>query len=162
MERVIGSRRTGVHMGRKGFSTIEMIIVVILIGIIATIGFPRLRRGLEKQNIRSAKAAVVTMVATARGVAIQRGCTATLNLSADSVWVTACGITGNPPPASVLVGTSKQIGGSNRVTLSSTQATINYDPRGIRVRFQPTTIRIIGPTYQDSVVINEVGKVKRI
>ncbi len=36
-------------MGRKGFSMIEMIIVVILIGVIASIGFPRLRDGLEKQ-----------------------------------------------------------------------------------------------------------------
>jgi len=37
-------------MGRKGFSTIEMIIVVILIGIIASIGFPRLRDGLESRT----------------------------------------------------------------------------------------------------------------
>ena len=64
-------------MRRKGFTTIEMIIVVILIGVIAAIGFPRLRDGLEKQNVRSAKALIATMVATARGAAIQRGCAAT-------------------------------------------------------------------------------------
>ena len=34
-------------MGRKGFSTIELITVIILIGVIASIGFPRLRDGLE-------------------------------------------------------------------------------------------------------------------
>ena len=60
-------------MGRRGFSMIEMIIVVILIGLIAAIGFPRLRDGLEKQNIRSAKALIATLAATARGAAIQRG-----------------------------------------------------------------------------------------
>jgi len=90
-------------MGRKGFSTIEMIIVVILVGLIASIGFPRMRRGLEKQRIRSTKALIATMVATARGTAIQRGCVATINFATDSVWVTACGLTGNPPPANVLV-----------------------------------------------------------
>jgi len=47
------------------------------------------------------------------------------------------------------------------VTLSASQATITYDPRGMRLNFQPTTVRVIGPTYQDSVVINELGKVKR-
>ena len=148
-------------MGRKGFSTIEMIIVVILIGIIASIGFPRLRRGLEKQRIRNTKALLATMVATARATAIQRGCVATLNFAVDSVWVTACGLVGNPPPATVLVGTAKRVKADVNVTLSYTASTIRYDPRGMRLTFQPTTVRVIGPTYQDSVVINELGKVKR-
>ena len=148
-------------MGRKGFSTIEMIIVVVLIGIIASIGFPRLRRGLEKQRIRNTKALLATMVATARATAIQRGCVATLNFAVDSVWVTACGLVGNPPPATVLVGTAKRVKADVNVTLSYTASTVRYDPRGIRLTFQPTTVRVIGPTYQDSVVINELGKVKR-
>jgi len=148
-------------MGRKGFSTIEMIIVVVLIGIIASIGFPRLRRGLEKQRIRNTKALLATMVATARATAIQRGCVATLNFAVDSVWVTACGLVGNPPPASVLVGTARRVKDDVNVTLSYTTSTIRYDPRGMRLTFQPTTVRVIGPTYQDSVVINELGKVKR-
>lgn len=148
-------------MGRNGFSTIEMIIVVILIGIIATIGYPRLSRGLEKQNVRSTKALVATMVATARGTAIQRGCLSVLNFAPDSVWVTACGVTGNPPPASVLVGTTKRVRQEYNIRIASTHPTITYDPRGMRMLFQQTQVRVIGPHYQDSVVINELGKVKR-
>lgn len=146
-------------MGRKGFTTIEMIVVVILIGIIASIGFPRLRDALEKQNIRSAKALMATMVATARGAAIQRGCPATLSMTVDSAWVTACGV--NPPAASVQVGTKKLIGDDFGVTLSPSNATIVYDPRGIAAVFQSTTVQIIGPHYTDSVVVNQVGKVIR-
>jgi len=59
-------------MSRKGFSIIEMVVVIILIGLIASIGFPRLRDSLEKQNVRSAKALIATLAATARGAAIQR------------------------------------------------------------------------------------------
>lgn len=146
-------------MGRKGFSTIEMIIVVILIGVIASIGFPRLRDGLEKQNVRSSKALIATLVATARATAIQRGCAATLNLSADSAWVTACGV--NPPAASVAVGTKKLVGSEFSVTLSPSAASIVYDPRGIATAYQVTTVRVIGPHYRDSVIVNELGKVKR-
>jgi prepilin-type N-terminal cleavage/methylation domain-containing protein len=146
-------------MGRKGFSMIEMLVVVILIGIIATIGFPRLRDGLEKQNVRSAKALIATLAATARGAAIQRGCSATLNLTVDSIWVSACGV--NPPAASVQVGTKKLVGDDFSVTLSSTAASVVYDPRGISTVFQPTTVYVTGPQYSDSVVINEVGRVSK-
>jgi len=146
-------------MSRKGFSTIEMIIVVVLIGVIATMAFPRLRRALEKQNIRSAKALLATLAATARGTAVQRGCSATLNLTVDSVWVTACGV--NPPAASVQVGTKKLVGREFSVTLNPSAATVVYDPRGMATVFQTTSVRIIGPNYQDSVVINQLGKVTR-
>jgi len=146
-------------MSRKGFSIIEMVVVIILIGLIASIGFPRLRDSLEKQNVRSAKALIATLAATARGAAIQRGCSATLNMTVDSIWVTACGV--NPPAASVQVGTKKLVGDEFNVTLNSTAATVVYDPRGITTQFQTTTIRVIGPNYRDSVMINEVGRVSK-
>jgi len=92
-------------MGRKGFSMIEMIIVVILIGVIASIGFPRLRDGLREAKRPQREGADRDVAATARGAAIQRGCSATLNMTVDSIWVTACGV--NPPAASVQVGTKK-------------------------------------------------------
>jgi prepilin-type N-terminal cleavage/methylation domain-containing protein len=146
-------------MRRNGFSIIELMIVIILVGLIASIGFPRLRDGLEKQNVRSSKALIATLAATARGTAIQRGCAATLNVTGDSVWVTACGV--NPPAALVQVGTKKLVGREFNVQLSSTNGSVIYDPRGISTSYQPTTIRVIGPHYRDSVMINELGKVKR-
>ncbi|HEY3220523.1 MAG TPA: GspH/FimT family pseudopilin [Gemmatimonadales bacterium] len=148
-------------MGRKGFSLIEMMFVFVLAGVIMAIGFPRLRNSLEKQNIRSSKALIATLVATARGAAISRGCPATLNMTNDSVWVTACGLTGNPPPASVAVGTKKLVGEEFSVTLAPSTASVVYDPRGIATQFVARTVRVIGAHYTDSVVINEVGKVTR-
>jgi len=146
-------------MGRKGFSLIEMMFVFVLAGVIMAIGFPRLRNSLEKQNIRSSKALLATLVATARGSAVQRGCSATLNLTADSVWVTACGV--NPPAASVQIGTKKLVGSEFGVTLAPSAASVVYDPRGITTGFQTTSVRIVGPHYTDSVIINSVGKVIR-
>ena len=148
-------------MGSKGFSLIEMMFVFVLVGVIAAIGFPRLQNGLEKQNIRSSKALIATLAATARGAAIQRGCSATLNLSVDSIWVTACGVTGNPPPAVTQVGTKKLVGDEFNVTLAPTGGSVVYDPRGVSTQFVTRTIVIIGAHYRDSVVINQVGKVIR-
>lgn len=146
-------------MARRGFTFIEMMTVIVLMGIIAAFGIPRLRGALEKQNVRNSKAAIATLVATARSVAVQRGCASTLNLNADSVWVTACGV--NPPAASVVVGTKKFVASTYGVRLSPSAATIGYDPRGISTMFQTTVVGVIGPMYRDSVVINQVGKVVR-
>ena len=146
-------------MGRRGFSLIEMMFVFVLAGVIMAIGFPRLKNGLEKQNIRNSKALLTTLVATARGTAVQRGCNATLNMTADSVWVTACGV--NPPAASVTVGTKKLVGSEFSVTLVPSAAAIVYDPRGLRTSFATTSVRIVGAHYTDSVIINQVGKVTR-
>ena len=148
-------------MGRKGFSLIEMMFVFVLAGVIMAIGYPRLRNGLEQQNIRSSKALLATLAATARGTAVQRGCNATLNMTTDSVWVTACNLT--PPFAQTQVGTKKLVGEEFGVTLTPSVASIVYDPRGIRSPFaaSPSSVRITGAHYSDSVVINEVGKVTR-
>ena len=146
-------------MGRKGFSLIEMMFVFVLAGVIMAIGFPRLKDSLEKQNIRSSKALLATLAATARGTAVQRGCNATLNMTTDSIWVTACSLT--PPFNAVQVGTKKLVGEEFGVTLVPSTASIVYDPRGIRSQFQATSIRIVGAHYTDSVVINQVGKVTR-
>lgn len=146
-------------MDRKGFSLIEMMFVFVLAGVIMAIGYPRLRNSLEKSNIRSSKALLSTLVATARGTAVQRGCNATLNMTVDSVWVTACGV--NPVAASVTVGTKKLVGSEFGVSLVPSSASIVYDPRGIRTQFLSTSVKIVGAHYTDSVVINQVGKVIR-
>src|SRR5207248_3255905 len=77
-------------MQRSGFTTIEMVIVVVLIGLIAAIGFPKIRQSLDKANVRSARAAVGTLAATARAAAIQRGCPGVIHFLATNatVWVT--------------------------------------------------------------------------
>ena len=146
-------------MGRKGFSLIEMMFVFVLAGVIMAIGFPRLRNSLEKQNIRNSKALLTTLVATARGTAVQRGCNATLNMTTDSVWVTACQVNGTG--TNVLVGTKKLVGSEFGVGLAPSGASIVYDPRGIATVFAQTSIRITGAHYADSVLINPLGKVIR-
>src|SRR2546428_14170736 len=81
----------GTCMKRSGFTTIEMVIVVVLIGIIAAIGFPKIRQSLDKANVRSARAAVGTPAAPARAAAIQAGGPGGVHLLATNAtaWVTA-------------------------------------------------------------------------
>jgi prepilin-type N-terminal cleavage/methylation domain-containing protein len=149
-------------MRRSGFTTIEMVIVVVLIGLIAMIGFPKISKMLDKTNVRSARDAVGTLAGTARAAAIQRGCRSALHFTASpsTVWVTtAC-------PAKVdTVSGVQDLYARFKVTLSASRDSVQYDPRGLSMDGfnSNTVVRLTGSntTNQDSVMINPIGKVVR-
>ena len=151
-------------MRRNGFTTIEMIIVVVIIGVITTIAFPRLKDGLDRENRRSMRAALATYVALARGAAVARSCRSNVHLVSGAnsrVWVTTCRTS---PPGSTARDT---IAGpeftENRWNhrFQSGKDSITFDSRGLRMTMVRTTItiRTKGDVVRDSVVVNEVGKV---
>ena len=147
-------------MTRRGFTVIEMVIVVAIIGIITLIGFPKIRRTLDKTNLRSARDAVGTLAGTARAAAIQRGCRGVLHFTSNTVWVTtAC-------PAKVdTVSGVQDLYARFKVTMSTSRDSVQYDPRGLSMDgFNSNTVaRLTGSvtTNKDSVMINPIGKVVR-
>ena len=149
-------------MKRSGFTTIEMVIVVVLIGIIAAIGFPKIRQSLDKANVRSARAAVGTLAATARAAAVQRGCPAVIHFVATNatVWVTT-----NCQTKVDTVSGVQQLGTRFKVTMVATRDSVRYDPRGLSLDnlTTNTVVRFTGSVSSntDSTVINPLGKVIR-
>jgi prepilin-type N-terminal cleavage/methylation domain-containing protein len=149
-------------MNRSGFTVIEMAIVVTLIGIIALIGFPKIRQSLDKANVRSARVAVGTMAATARAAAIQRGCPAVIHFSASNatVWVTTNCVTKVDTVSGV-----QQLGPRFNVMLVATQDSLRFDPRGLSMDNLSgnTVITFTGNSASnvDSTVISPIGKVIR-
>src|SRR3989442_971631 len=100
------------RMERSGFTTIELIIVVLIIGVIAAIGFPKIRGTLDKTNVRSARVYLSTQLITARATAVQRGCYAVVHFTSGAsgaIWVTAC------PRRMPGAGTVDTIGGGEQL-----------------------------------------------
>ena len=148
-------------MTRSGFSTIEMAIVLAIIGIIALIGFPKIRQTLDKTNVRSARTAVGTMITTARQAAIQRGCVGVVHFATTNgtVWVT----TVCPAKLDTVSGV-QQLWKRFNVGLVATRDSLRYDPRGLsmdNLGSTNTVIRLTGTvsTAIDSVIVNPMGKV---
>src|SRR5207253_420310 len=100
----------GIGMRRLGFTTIEMIIVVVMIGIIAVIGFPKIRRALDSTNVRSTRVFVGTAVATARAAAVQRGCRAVGHFSSGAGTVLRHGLGARQPARQVGAGMKREQG----------------------------------------------------
>src|SRR5881409_3417602 len=147
-------------MRLSGFTTIEMVIVVVLIGIIAMIGFPKIRQTLDKTNLRSARDAVGTLAGTARAAAIQRGCRGVLHFAANTVWVT----TSCPAKVDTVSGV-QDLNARYKVTLTATRDSVRYDPRGLSMDAfaSNTDVHLTGrvPGNMDSLMINPIGKVVR-
>ncbi len=150
-------------MNRSGFTTMELLIVIVIVGVIAAMGFPKIRRTLDKTNVRSARVAVTTYAAMARAAAVQRGCRAVVRFAYNPsrVWVTACKL--GAPAALDTVGQVKDVSSDFKVTLSATQDSVRYDPRGLSLETTNTTVRFTGfASNTDSIVINMyTGKVVR-
>ena len=154
-------------MGRTGMTTIELVIVVILMGIIAAMGFPKIRQALDKTNVRSAKVSIGTFATTARAAAVQRGCRAVVHFAGGATsraWVTACP---RYKPGAGTVDTVAMIDNvavNFKVTMTFTRDSVQYDPRGLSMdNTVVTVVQFTGSVASntDSLVINQTGKVVR-
>jgi prepilin-type N-terminal cleavage/methylation domain-containing protein len=149
---------------RSGFTLLEVAIVLIIVGLVMAFTLPRIHTALEKTNVRSARVGFGSLAARARAVAVQRGCVSTLNFSTGSagkVWVTACKVSG--VGAVDTVGTIEPLAVRYGVTVSSSQSTVQYDPRGLTVGYQAATVVFTANSSgtKDSAMINKYGKVVR-
>src|SRR5258707_12944364 len=124
-------------MRQRGFTFNELLILMGLIGIIASFGIPRIRGAIQKQNVRSARVAVGTIVVKARAAAIQRGCTSAVHFTSGTsgtVWVTTCKT--NVAGLDTLRG-SERIPGRWDVTFTASPDSIGFLPNGLSPRPPP-------------------------
>jgi len=148
-------------MTRRGFTFIEILIVMILIGVVSALMFPRLRGAFDKTNVHGARAAVGTLAAKARAAAVARGCSSAINFTSGvdgTVWVTVCKV--NVSGTDTLGGV-EHLASRFGVTLTASRASVTYAPSGVSFDNVVTILRLSSGTVSDSVMINQVGKVVR-
>ena len=143
---------------QAGFTVVELLMVVVLIGLVAAIGIPRLRDNMQKQNVRSARSAATTLVAKARAAAVQRGCATTLQVVSGRVWVESCRTTG--ATTTDTLGGIENLAARFNVTVTPSQPSLVFTPRGI-TQGGTMTIRFTSSSASDSILVNQVGKVVR-
>jgi prepilin-type N-terminal cleavage/methylation domain-containing protein len=153
-------------MRRHGFTTIELLIVIVMIGVLATIGFPKIRAALDKTNVRSARVSITTFAATARAIATQRGCRSVVHFAAGATaraWVTACPRYAAGAGTVDTVAMIDDVAARFNVAMTYSRDSVQYDPRGLSMDNATTVVTFTGnvtSTY-DSITINPLGKVVR-
>ncbi|GMR14392.1 MAG: hypothetical protein BMS9Abin29_2647 [Gemmatimonadota bacterium] len=119
------------HMKKSGFTLLEVLIVVVVIGLLAGITFPRIGGIQNKFALRGAVNSFMSSHSLARAIAIRQGGVAELHIDPtnDRFWVevdTSLAGSGVMDTIGLVVDLSE-----SRVTLTSTQTLLCFDGRGL-------------------------------
>jgi prepilin-type N-terminal cleavage/methylation domain-containing protein len=147
------------RVSRAGFSLIEILMVIVLMGIMAGIGFPRMRDALVKSDVKSARAEAMLLYARGRASAQESGRTVTLDFTGNRALLTAS------PRLLAGAGTIDTLAGpinlvaTYKVTAAGNPApTLTIDPRGFGTS-AGTTITFARSGYSDSIVVSNFGRI---
>ncbi len=152
---------------RRGFTLIELLVTLAVVGVLMTIGFPKMRTALLKAKVRSARSSVITLYNQARARAIREGRSMTVHFDNGTaqVW-----ITGSPRRAGGsatcfcdTVDVVRNLGSLYGVTVSATPDSFRVDARGLGV--QPTTagtaVILTRAGFRDSILISGYGRIAK-
>jgi len=143
-------------MQRRGFTLIEILVVIGLIGLLAAIAMPRISQTLVNTNVKSGRAAVISAHGLARATAIQRGITSELVFSGNTLVV----LSENPVTRAVdTIGAPNNLYDRYGVTVTTTRDTLTFDPNGIGADGGATKVVVTRGAYTQSIEINAVGRV---
>lgn len=143
----------------SGFTIIELMVVIVIIGIMTAIAFPNLRSVFNARDARAARREVAGKLEQARSTASTRGCSAELILTigTDSeAWVESCLATGGGLDT---VGGFTSIGDRYGVSITATRDTIRYSPVGVSVGGTAATLTFAKGGRTETLVVSALGRV---
>ncbi len=139
---------------RTGFSLIELVTVVAVIGLMMVIAAPRVADANVRRNVKGARAAVANLYARARIQAVQSRRPATLQFSDSLAWVTVATGAGFDT-----VGSVQNLRREFGVTIAAS-GNVAVQPTGLVNAGTPIKITVTKAGKSDSVVISGYGKMQ--
>lgn len=143
--------------GPRGMSALELIIVIVMIGVLSAVAYPKLRYATTSAGVRGAMGAITTLHSVARNAAVLRGRVSVLVLKGSTSQ--AMVILKNAGTTRVdTVGKVEDLNARFGVTLRSTSDSVIFTPRGIGANPSNITVIATRATYADTLVISVAGR----
>ena len=157
------ARPRGSSPSRRGFSLIEMLVVLVIAGITMAIAMPKFAGMRDRMSVRSAKQQFSSYLATARAAAIRQSQLGHFHANSNTIWSNV----NQPDGTSINVskGVSLMNARGVAVTLGGSapsQDSIIFDSRGMSTNISA------GRTYvftrngvKDSICVSKLGLIAR-
>ena len=138
-----------------GFTMIETLLVVVIIGTLASFAFPYFRGGPDESNVRSASDAIAAMHTRARGVAIQRAQRTVFELRSGVMVIRSI-----HPMTGVIdtVGAVEDMRQRFAVDVVATRDSLVFDGRGVGTESSETFIYVRRGSVADTLRVSPSGK----
>ena len=138
-------------MRRNGFTLIEMVIVIVVMGLILAIAMPKLTNWSSGASARAARTAATSLLAKARASAIQNTRPTRAEFNGTNGAVVVVGTTDTLAKA--------QLGAEYGVSMSPSSWSVTYDPRGIGTLQDPITATFTKSGKSSSLTVSGYGRV---
>ena len=149
---------------RNGFTLVETLIVVVLLGLIVLIGFPKISSAMSQADLRSARTTLVNLVATARASAVQSNRRTWIKFEGNTAHVLARpridGVGG--AAGADTVGTIHDLADQYKVAVTPGLDSIQFDPRGFGTDLGGSTSIVVSRDgHSSTITIDGLGRVTK-
>ena len=148
---------------RDGFTLIEALIVVVLLGLMVLIGLPKISSAMVRTDLRGARTTVVNMVAKARAASVQSNRITWVKINGTFVHVGARPRLVDDGVSTVdTVGAVQDLAELYHVTVAG-EDSIQFDPRGFGSGFVAAgeTITVSRDGHSSIITIDGLGRVRK-
>jgi prepilin-type N-terminal cleavage/methylation domain-containing protein len=120
----------------NGFTLIETMLVVTILGAMMLIGFPRMRDGMTRSNVRGARTTLINLLAKARTAATQTNRVTLLKIQGNNAFVLARPrLVADGISDADTLGAVEPLGAIYGVTVTALIDSVRFDPRGLGTGF---------------------------
>jgi prepilin-type N-terminal cleavage/methylation domain-containing protein len=149
------------QLDQNGFSLMEILTVMVMIGIIASFAIPKFGSTLDHQSVRGAASEIATFHSKARNSAISRGRRTAFAIKSGVLAIRSLNpVTG---VSELVGGTTDSVVGKFGVTMTvnpSTRDTLVFDSRGLGTEGSQTTIYVSKSGFTDTITISSLGRIQ--
>jgi prepilin-type N-terminal cleavage/methylation domain-containing protein len=146
----------------KGFTLIETLLVIIILGVIVLIGFPKMSASMAQTNLRGARTTLINLLAKARTAATQTNRIALLKVEGNNAFVLLRPRKLPGAGDADTLGAVERLGDSYGVTVTAAIDSVRFDPRGLGAGFGAgTTFLVSRNGHTETITVDGLGRVTK-
>jgi prepilin-type N-terminal cleavage/methylation domain-containing protein len=160
---VTSRKNEGLMRPRSGFTLVEALVVVVLLGLMAIIAFPRISAAMVKSDLRSARTTMINLVATARAASVQSNRVTWIKRVGNTAYVAATPrVVPLAGSTADTLGAIRNLGTTYGVTMSGADS-IQFDPRGFGswTGGGSVSITLSRSSHSETITIDGLGRVTK-